>query len=43
MKTFVKCELCDVEVSDDRCIFAQIDGEDHCFCCQRHADEYKCK
>ncbi|MDH5783655.1 MAG: transcriptional regulator [Candidatus Bathyarchaeota archaeon] len=45
MKTFVKCELCNIEISGEKCVFAVykrvIDGEEHCFCCEHHADEFE--
>jgi hypothetical protein len=44
MKTFVKCQLCDIEI-DEECKFAVykkvIDGQDYIFCCKRLADEYQ--
>jgi YHS domain-containing protein len=46
MKTFVKCELCKIEISGgEKCVFAVykriIDGEEHYFCCEHHADEFE--
>lgn len=37
MKTFVKCEMCNAEVSADKCVFATrkrvIDGKEYIYCC----------
>jgi len=45
MNTFMKCELCNLEISGEKCVFAvykrTIDGEEHCFCCVHHADEFE--
>jgi len=46
MKTFTKCELCNVKIpSGEKCVFAvykrSIDGEEHYFCCEHHADEFE--
>ena len=42
---FVKCDLCDIEFSDEKCLFAEcrkiINGEVHYFCCKRHADKFE--
>jgi YHS domain-containing protein len=47
MKTFIKCELCNIEISGEKCVFAVykkvIDGEEHHFCCEHHADEFERK
>lgn len=48
MKAFTKCEVCNVKIpSRERCIFAvykrTIDGEEHYFCCEHHAEEYEKK
>ena len=47
MKAFVKCELCDKEISSEKCELAGyktiIDGEEHFFCCKRHAEEFQQK
>ncbi len=41
---FVRCEMCNVEVPTEKCEFADcrrvIDGEEHYFCCERHAEEF---
>jgi len=43
----VKCELCDVKISCEECMFAAhkrtIDGKEHYFCCKRHANEFERK
>lgn len=48
MKTeFIKCELCNVEIRDDKgkCAFAThkrvIDGKEYYFCCEAHADRFE--
>lgn len=42
MKTFVKCEMCNVEVPADKCVFAThkrvIDGKEYIFCCVHCAE-----
>ncbi len=42
---FVRCELCKAEVQTDECSFAvhrtEINGEEHVFCCQQCAKNYK--
>lgn len=47
MKRFMKCDLCNTEISDEKCVFAvhiqTRGGEDHYFCCERHADEFETK
>jgi len=47
MKTFVKCETCNVEVPADRCVFAThrrvIDGKEYVFCCVRCAEAFEKK
>ena len=47
MSSFVKCELCNVEVSGERCVFATyrlvIDGKEHFFCCEQHAKNFEKK
>ena len=41
---FVKCEMCSTEIPSEKCEFANcrriIDGEEHYFCCERHAEEF---
>ena len=41
---FVKCEMCRIEIPSDKCEFADckkvVDGEEHYFCCERHAEEF---
>jgi len=43
----VKCELCDVKISGEECMFAAhkriVDGKELYFCCKRHADEFERK
>jgi len=45
MKTFVKCDMCNVEVPADRCVFAThrrvIDGKEYIFCCVRCAEAFE--
>jgi YHS domain-containing protein len=45
--TFIKCELCEIEIKEDKCIFAickrVIDGKEYTFCCPRCADEFERK
>jgi hypothetical protein len=47
MKTFMKCELCDAEISGKKCVFAVhkrvIGDEEYYFCCKGHADEFERK
>ena len=46
MKSSTKCELCNIEIRGEPCVFASqliIDGEIHYFCCQQHAQNYKKK
>jgi hypothetical protein len=47
MKRFMKCDLCNAEISEEKCVFAvqrrTPGGEEHCFCCERHADEFERK
>jgi YHS domain-containing protein len=42
---FIKCEVCDAEISDEKCLFAEckriINGETYYFCCKRHADKFE--
>lgn len=44
---FIKCELCNSELSEEKCVFAEhqriVDGEEHYFCCRRHGDEFERK
>ena len=44
MKTFMKCEQCNMEISGEKCALAiykrVIDGEEHYSCCKHHADEF---
>ncbi len=46
MKT-VKCELCKVDVPEERCVFAiyskKIGGKEYYFCCEHHAKEFERK
>ena len=41
---FVRCEMCKVEIPSEKCEFANckkiVDGEEHYFCCERHAAEF---
>jgi hypothetical protein len=41
----VTCELCNFEIFGEKCVFAvykrTIDGVEHYFCCERHADEFQ--
>ena len=41
---FVRCEMCSAEIPSEKCEFANcrriIDGEEHYFCCERHAEEF---
>ena len=43
--TFIKCELCDVDVSGEKCVFAIheriIDDKEYHFCSKIHADEFE--
>ncbi|MCZ2855602.1 MAG: transcriptional regulator [Candidatus Bathyarchaeota archaeon] len=45
MKTFKKCELCNLELAGEKCAFAVhkrvIGGKEHYFCCEHHADEFE--
>jgi len=45
MAAFVKYEMCDKEISGERCEFAAyksvIDGEERSFCCKRQADKFE--
>ncbi len=45
MKNFVKCDMCNVEVPADRCVFAThrrvIDGKEYIFCCVRCAEAFE--
>ncbi len=45
MKSFVKCDMCNVEVPADRCVFAThkrvIDGKEYIFCCVRCAEAFE--
>ena len=45
MKTFVKCEMCDVKIPADRCVFAThkrvVDGKEYVFCCVRCAEAFE--
>ncbi|MFH1821858.1 MAG: transcriptional regulator [Methanobacteriota archaeon] len=47
MKTCVKCEMCQAEISGEKCVFATykkvIDGKEHYFCCENHAKEFERK
>ena len=44
---FIKCELCSAEIPDEKCLFADykrvINGEEHYFCCESHADSFERK
>ena len=41
---FVRCRMCNVEISSEKCELANcrkvIDGEEYYFCCERHAEEF---
>ncbi len=46
MKDFIKCEECNLKMAgDEKCCFAVykkiINGQEHYFCCERHAEKYK--
>jgi YHS domain-containing protein len=45
MKAYAKCDLCNIEISGEKCVFAVykrvIDGKEHYFCCEHHANEYE--
>jgi len=45
MKSFIKCDLCNKEISGERCELAAykrvIDGKEQNFCCERHAEEFE--
>ncbi len=45
MTCFMKCDLCNTEITGEKCVFAvhrrTRDGIDHFFCCERHADEFQ--
>jgi YHS domain-containing protein len=47
MKEFTRCDLCNIEISGEKCVFAVykrvIDGKEHYFCCEHHANEYERK
>ena len=47
MKTFVKCEMCESDISGEKCMFAiykrTIGGKEHYFCCESHAKEFERK
>ncbi len=48
MSTFVKCDLCKMEVcKGETCMFAvvkrTINGKDYHFCCEAHAKEFEKK
>lgn len=47
MKSFIKCDLCNAEITEEKCVFAvhrqAPGGEERCFCCERHADEFEQK
>lgn len=40
-----RCELCMADVSGEKCVFAVyrrvIDGKEHFFCCEGHAEEFE--
>jgi len=44
---FIKCDYCKVDISDEtgKCVFAVhrrvIDGREHYFCCEAHADRFE--
>ncbi|MFH0748799.1 MAG: hypothetical protein V1915_02615 [Candidatus Bathyarchaeota archaeon] len=44
MKSFIKCELCNVQISEEKCVFATIkvtiDDKEHYFCCAQHAEGF---
>ena len=43
--TFVKCKLCNEEISGEKCIFAEykrvVEGKEYYFCSERHADDFE--
>jgi YHS domain-containing protein len=45
MKESMRCAMCNIEISGEKCVFAVykrvIDGKEHYFCCEHHANEYK--
>jgi len=45
MKATMKCDLCNLEISGEKCVFAVykrvIDGKEYYFCCEHHADEFE--
>ena len=45
MKTFVKCEMCNAEITADKCVFAThkrvIDGKEYAFCCVHCAEAFE--
>jgi len=45
MKNFLKCELCNAEISEEKCVFAiykrTVDGKEHYFCCEKHANKFE--
>ncbi len=47
MSSSVKCEMCNAEISGEKCIFATyklvVDGKEHYFCCEQHAKNFKKK
>ena len=44
---FQKCEVCNVEIGGEKCVFAVykkiINGEEHYFCCESHAEAFEAK
>lgn len=44
---FIKCEICNSEISEEKCVFATckkiINGEEYYFCSERHAEEFERK
>jgi YHS domain-containing protein len=44
-KSFMKCDLCNREISDEKCELAAykrvINGEEYSFCCRRRAQEFE--
>ncbi len=44
MKSVI-CELCNFEIPGEKCVFAvykrTINGVEHYFCCEHHADEFE--
>jgi YHS domain-containing protein len=47
MTQFMKCDLCNAEISGEKCVFAvhrrTHGGVEYFFCCERHANEFEKK